>query len=310
VPTSQSIYTTRSGEFRRLYRLLNRRPALKSTTPICLCEGDSWFSTPLSMNLLDWLVFAPMEEEVRGVPVFGTGGIFFRAEHSGDTATPGKRKPKKPMFVASNINKLLGWYSNMDFDIALLSAGGNDFVGGFLQSEFETDTKPLSPAQAFKRVVDTSKFVEVRDAYLNFVSQFATAKPRTPILTHSYDYPRLLGTPANLTLANIGAAAMFAKGPGPWIGNHMIDVMPNPDDQRAFAALMIDGFVERVLVPVRKARSSRGLFDFVDFRGTLQADSQWSDEMHPTGEGFKVLADIMRSQILVRLPSGKVMTGG
>ncbi|MEJ2789523.1 MULTISPECIES: hypothetical protein [unclassified Pseudoxanthomonas] len=74
---SQSLMTTRRGEFRTLYRALARKPAAFASTPIVFCEGDSWFSTPLSMNLLDWLVFPASEDEKKGVPLFGAGGLFF-----------------------------------------------------------------------------------------------------------------------------------------------------------------------------------------------------------------------------------------
>ena len=53
MPASQSLMTTRRGEFRTLYRALARQPAAFASTPIVFCEGDSWFSTPLAMNLLD-----------------------------------------------------------------------------------------------------------------------------------------------------------------------------------------------------------------------------------------------------------------
>lgn len=307
--TSQSVYTTIAGEFRQIYRALHRKPELKARTPICLCEGDSWFSTPLVMNLLDWLVFATPEDEERGVPVFGAGGLFFRAEHSGDTAIEKSRQTRKSMFTPSNAKKLLGWYKKVDFDIFLLSAGGNDFVSDYLETLFAEDKGVLTPERAFKRVVDSRKFTDVRDAYIQFVAQFVAVRPRTPILTHTYDYPRLLGVGANLTLANIGAAAMFAKGPGPWVEPKIKVVLPMEADQRTFASMLIDGFVERVLIPVQKARTSRNLFDFVDFRSTLKSDSQWGDEMHPTSEGFRILAGKLRAEIIAKLPPGKVMVG-
>lgn len=51
------------------------------------CEGDSWFSTPLTMNLLDWLVFPTPEEEELGIPIRGRGGLFYRDEATGSQAT-------------------------------------------------------------------------------------------------------------------------------------------------------------------------------------------------------------------------------
>ena len=83
MPDTQSLMNTHRGEFRRLYRELTRKPKLFASTPIIFCKGDSWFSTPLSMNLLDWLVFPTPKDEEKGVPLFGAGGLFFRTEDSG-----------------------------------------------------------------------------------------------------------------------------------------------------------------------------------------------------------------------------------
>ena len=54
-----------------IYRRLKQDKELFKRTPIVFCEGDSWFSTPLAMNILDWLVFPTPEEEERGVPLVG-----------------------------------------------------------------------------------------------------------------------------------------------------------------------------------------------------------------------------------------------
>lgn len=85
MPIKSSIHTFRKGHFRSVYRLLKSREIL-AKTPIIMCEGDSWFSTPLATNLLDHLVQPTPEEEAEGQVWLGGGGLFFRAEKSGDTA--------------------------------------------------------------------------------------------------------------------------------------------------------------------------------------------------------------------------------
>lgn len=292
MPQSQSLLTTRRGEFRQLYRALKRRRDAFETTPILFCEGDSWFSTPLAMNLLDWLVWPAPETEARGVPLFGAGGLFFRAEDSGDTATH--------MFSPRGIRDLVDWYDGFEFDLVLLSAGGNDFVDGFLVDTFR-GARPMDAVEAQQRVVDSGRYERVRDAYRALITRFQSVRPGTPILAHSYDYPRLLGRPARLTLGNIGAAALLKKGTGPWIGNRIAHVLPDSTDQRRFARMLVDGFVERVLVPLRDAADTGRTFDFVDLRGTLTSDAQWFDEMHPTGEGFALLAQRYRREMQARL---------
>ncbi len=297
MPQSQSLMTTRRGEFRELYRRLKRKPGAFEATPIVFCEGDSWFSTPLSMNLLDWLVWPAPGDEARGVPLFGAGGLFFRTENSGDLALD--------MFSARGIRDLADWYEGFEFDLVLLSAGGNDFVDGFLERTFRGAGR-MGVDAAYQRVVDTGRYEQVREAYRALVARFSAIRPGTPILAHSYDYPRRMGEPAQLTLGNIGAAALLEHGVGPWIGNRIAHVLPDAADQGRFARRLIDGFVERVLAPLRDAHDSGRVFDFVDLRGTLTQPAQWFDEMHPTGAGFARLAERfrrgMRAKLDIQLP--------
>lgn len=56
---------------------------------------------------------------------------------------------------------------------------------------------------------------------------------------------------------------------------------------------------------VRDDPASRGLFDYVDLRGTLDSEAQWFDEMHPTSAGFHLLAAPLRRAVLDRLPPAK-----
>lgn len=297
--SSQSVLTTRVGQFREIHRKLKRRPALLAATPVVFCEGDSWFSTPLAMNLLDWLVFPSPEDERRGVPVFGAGGLFLRKEQSGDLATD--------IFTAAKVRGLTGWYERFGFDIALLSAGGNDFVGAFLKRTF-AGTSRMTPAQAFDLVVASGCYARVLAAYRRVVAAFVTARPHTPILAHTYDYPIALGRAGSLGVAGIGAIALLKHDIGPWIAPHVARALPAIADQRAFARNLIDGFEQRVLRVVRDDPASRGLFDYVDLRGTLDSEAQWFDEMHPTSAGFHLLAAKLRGAVLERLPPAKRRT--
>lgn len=292
MPGSQSLMTTRRGEFRALYRALARNRKAFASTPVVFCEGDSWFSTPLAMNLLDWLVFPTPEDERKGVPLFGAGGLFFRTEDSGELAMD--------MFTPRRIRDLSRWYGGFHFDLVLLSAGGNDFVDRFLQRSF-LGAGQMSVQAAFRRVVATGRYDEVRNAFRALIEAFQKLKPDVPILAHTYDYPRELGLDGKLTLANVGAAALLRQGVGPWIGNRIAHVLPDTEQQRQFARMLIDGFVERVLVPLRDDAKLGKVFDFVDLRGTLTQRSQWFDEMHPTSAGFNLLAGRFRKGMRAKL---------
>ena len=290
--TNNSMHLSLKGKFRDVYRLLKRHHLLDKT-PVILCEGDSWFSTPLSMNLIDQLVFATPEEEAAGKVFFGTGGLFFRAEKSGDTALN--------MFTQKKVNKLSKWYKAFDFDLVLLSAGGNDFVADFIKNLFKN--KPvMTVQQAAQLVIDSGQYEKVLAAYKVFINKFIEVKPNIPIIAHTYDYPVLLGKPANLTLSNIGLIALFKKKVGDWISNHVEDSLPNLNDQIEFAKQLIDNFESRVLRPLAIEFSNN--FTYVDLRGTLSVDL-WFDEMHPTGSGFHKLAQKLKQPIRDKLPVNK-----
>ncbi|MBD8527824.1 SGNH/GDSL hydrolase family protein [Pseudomarimonas arenosa] len=287
---SPSMMLTRAGEFRKVYRALKRKPALFQQTPIVFCEGDSWFSTPAAMNLLDWLVYPSAADNARGVPVFGRGGSFFRTEHSGDLAVD--------IFSTKATRRLVDWFEGFEFDLVLLSAGGNDFVDDFLKALFQGDSA-MSVNQAIAKVRQSGRYEEVRQAYLRLIKAFKAARPGVPIVAHTYDYPVKLGEAGGLTLANIGAVALIKNTIGPWIGNHIRHVLPLVPDQQAFARQLIDGFVSSVLEPLRNEHGD--VFDYVDLRGTLSRRELWFDEMHPTSAGFHALAKVFAAELKRKL---------
>lgn len=292
MPASPSLMSTRRSGFRQLYQQLRRTPAAFDNTPIVFCEGDSWFDTPLAMNLLDWLVWPTPQEEAKGVPLFGAGGLFFRTEANGDTA--------QNMFSAAGVRDKASWFRSFEFDLVLLSAGGNDIVGPFLVQLF-AGTPAMSVDAAMRRVLDSGRYQQILAAYQRMLAAFQSARPDVPVLAHTYDYPQLMGKPARFTLHNLGLAALVREGKGPWIAPAMATALPATRDQRAFVRRLIDGFVEHVLIPLRDDPGTGEVFDFVDLRGTLTREDQWADEMHPTSTGFALLADRFRRQMHARL---------
>jgi hypothetical protein len=288
MPSNQSVYTTRRGEFRAIYRDLCRHKDLRARTPVVFCEGDSWFSTPLAMNILDWLVFPTHEQEEKGVPIFGQGGLFFRAEESGDQAVD--------MFAPKRLKDIMSWYESVDFDIALLSGGGNDLVGKFLKKTFAGQRK-MSVEQAFRLVESTGRYDEVFKAYERALLRMVALRPATPIIGHTYCYPLKMGTAADLTIATIGLVALLKKDAGPWIGPNVGVALPDRDDQRLLVRRMIDAFVERVLERLRTDPRFRNNFRYLDLRTMAPREDDWFDEMHPTGAVFQRLSQPFAREI-------------
>ena len=197
------------------------------------------------------------------------------------------------------------WFTKYEFDAVLLSAGGNDFVDTWLKETLSGHAH-LTAAEAFEIVVASGRYEQVRQAYEFFVGAFHERRPDVSILAHTYDYPRCIGTAAALGLANLGVAAVLKKSQGPWIGPCLDRVVDGGCDAwRDFARLMINGFVDQVLEPVKQNPRFGGCFDYVDLRGQLTDDDDWFDEMHPTEAGFHQLAGVFRTQLIKRLPPNK-----
>ncbi|MFC6463342.1 caspase family protein [Paracoccus aerius] len=150
--------------------------------------------------------------------------------------------------------------------ILLLSGGGNDLVaGGSLQDyleDYDVDLKPtdyLKPS--FPDLLDRAFgyyeriFTEVRNAF-----------PHVHIICHGYDYP-------------IPAA-------GKWLGKPMAKRnILNPKLQRQIAVHMVDIFNIGLRRVVRRVPG----VTYLDLRGTV-ADHQWHDELHPSNEGYRLVA--------------------
>lgn len=272
---------TAFGKFVINVRALKRSGQL-STTPLILSEGDSWFSTPLYFNLVDWLEADAAQS------------AFLRLESSGDLATR--------IFAGTSLRKIGQRLKEIEFDVLLISAGGNDFVDDFLRDTF-AGKSTMSVAAALATVRATGRFEQVKAAYQRMIDTAIAARPSIRILAHSYDYPQRMGAPAQLTLEQIGLVALLKRSIGDWIQKNVQHVLPTEDQKRAFARGLIDEFHDSVLLPLHHAHPQH--FELVDFRGQLTNQSDWNDEMHPTANAFRRLAVPLRAHLRALLPAAK-----
>ncbi len=272
---------TKLGQFRQHYRALRRQEARRggaATTPVILSEGDSWFSTPLYNNLLDAIEY-------------GSQALMLRVEKSGDVALS--------MFAGRGLDRLVEHVRTFEFDLMAVSAGGNDLVDDFLAQAFR-GRSGLDADDALRVVRATGRFKALREAYQRLVDRIGRAAPQTRIVAHSYDYPRLLGVPARLTVPQLGLAALFKHSIGDWIERHIRTAIASRAERERFVRLLVDAFVEDVLERVQGAG-----FSYVDLRGSLTRDAQWNDEMHPTQAGFVRLARRYALGLRRQLPAAK-----
>jgi lysophospholipase L1-like esterase len=270
-----------AGHRHRMDRILGDRPTL-------LYFGDSWFSTPLYPNLARQSI-----EAIDGMAMI----------HGKPGATS-----KDLLDRSEKIERLadyLEWYA---FDALLISLGGNDAIDK-LASLFEPGDEEMTPEEAFAHVESSRVFEYIFDRYHRLLDRLSGSS-RLPahfrVIVHGYAPPVRIGVPAELTPQNVGLIGMVIRSTGPWIWGPMRYVLADKEAARRFAkALLVDGFMERVLQPLKVAYPS--LLDVVDLSASpaMQRPESWFDEIHPNTIGFAAMAARLNAAIRRGLPADK-----
>lgn len=236
--------------------------------PRAICLGDSWFQYPPG--------FTDLHVQLRG--------LFKRSLFWNDSMAG--RESAQIKGILPRVRSVMSQYQ---FQVLLLSMGGNDVVGTELAEFVKTEDEPQSYGSTAWGTVPP----EVRDhirlsafehalAYmLNDFRQVIALRdqvaPNCEIVAHTYAYPWPDGTPFKL----LGIKA------GPWLKPYFDGVgLTDPAGQRTVAVWLIDQFERALRDLVSQTRRMR----CVDSRKLLPNRSQWENEIHPTKAGFRRLA--------------------
>lgn len=229
---------------------------------VMLTEGDSWFSYPLNANIADYI------EMMSDFSVL-------RLEHNGDEA-------REILAAGSEQLKKLRYYlKNYPVDALLLSAGGNDLVSGELSRLLARKVNGAT----WQSTVNLAKFTTVLDeivaAYTRLLDARDTLRPKCVVLAHSYCYFEPSGRKATGPFGLLKA--------GPWMRPVLIARGIDPDTEgRELARYLIDELHARLVA----LSADRSRFHVIDMRAALPADdAHWADEIHPSGTGFRKLAE-------------------
>ena len=261
--------------------------------PAILYWGDSWFSTPLYLNLA-----RQSARKVNGLSMI--------------IGKPGALAAK--LFSEREVQRIGDRIANNPFDIVCLSAGGNDCLSDRLSNVFRAWTaKPgakakIGSAEAYKIFQDAQLLDRVRTAYvrvLERLQEIQGERPNLRVLGHPYVPIVDIGRPAKLTTANIGVIAWVKEDVGPWLWEPMKPVLKDKNEAREFARMLLeDGFRDSVLEPL--VQRYRGLFSIVDFGAAhTTLDGFWNDEIHPGEAGFELLSKRFNDSVREILPSRK-----
>ncbi len=262
------------------------------THPAIMYWGDSWFSTPLYLNLA--------RQSCKQI-----NGMGMIVGKSGAKATE--------LFEASNIRRMVGRLQASPFDMLCVSAGGNDCLDERLASVFAKwqwqPTPRISAVNAYALLRQSGVFDEVYRAYAGLLDALAPvrhARPTFNVVGHPYVPIHRIGVAADLTVGNIGLIAWIQGDVGPWLWNRMPWALADKEEGKRFADLMlVDGFAIGVLKKLE--RQYAGFFSVADFSALRGAerDEFWNDEIHPTEDGFLKVSKLFNNHVRSHLPVAK-----
>jgi hypothetical protein len=297
----QMSWTTRWESLRELMGRPNtpqrrRVDTFLQTHPALLYWGDSWFSTPLYLNLARQSLL-----RINGMAMV--------------VGKPGAMASE--LFGGNNVDQMIDRIKGSPFDVLCLSAGGNDQLSERLATSFSAWQPPsqrpkITAAEAFALLNAVGGFGPVRAAYTKVLdavrSEVLPTRPAFRVVGHTYAPLQRIGVPADLTVDNIGLIAWLKGEIGPWLWKPMQHVLTDLVEGKRFADLLLfDGFRDQVLEPLSAPNAFGDFFSYADFEGFLPAlqSSFWYDEIHPTEDGFAQLAEQFNMAVRSALPPVK-----
>jgi hypothetical protein len=273
--------TSSKKEFAQMRQLFPNRITIVS-------EGDSWFAYPRK-----WLI--------AGKPSNLIGHIsrstrkkanFLTMASNGDEAVDMVSGKQKHQLV-----DILRWHSKANnrkpVDLLLFSGGGNDIVG---ENDFERFIKPyLNSYITGKQCVNlprlNRKVKQIGLAYQELLDIRDHYCPETLIITHTYDYPY-----PSLTGGVFLGGLIKTKG---WMKRFMDAAGIKDELQADVIKVFMDAMAEEVL----KVAVKRERFIVVDSRGALAGKKEWLNEIHPTSNGFKTIAQLIFTEMKEAFPA-------
>ncbi|MES2951347.1 MAG: SGNH/GDSL hydrolase family protein [Pseudomonadota bacterium] len=239
---------------------------LDAVYPTILLIGDSWFWYPfvggsLTNNLGD---IVAKQNHILLAKGMNGAEVFDYVDY-----VDGK--------YAKIVREALRLYGS-DLSAVFLSGGGNDFAGfNDMRPLLKDNCSAETTAANCFRSGDSGLqgFMDRMDEYYRKLigMVYTRTSPNCLIVMHTYDY----------AIPN-GKGVVGSKA---WIEPALVDAQVPSDLHQACVRFLIDSF-HGVLAEIVKM-DPKHLF-VVDSRGTLGFD-EWANELHPTSDGFKKIAD-------------------
>lgn len=269
-----------------------------------LAEGDSWFAYPPK-----GIIAGAESNLIAHISGWTKGKAnFYCMASSGDEAVDmvsGKQKHK--------LVEILRWHTSRKkrdpddplryarvkgrdpIDLLLFSGGGNDVVG---ENDFERFLKKPSksnptPADCVQQARLKRKTEQIGLAFEELLDIRDHYSPDTVVLTHTYGYPYPSDTGAQFLAGLIKTKA--------WMKRFMDANGIKKELQAGVIKIFMDHLGDSLLGIAKKRKK----FIVVDTRGTLKGEEMWLNEIHPTSEGFEILAECIHKRMTKRFPALK-----
>jgi hypothetical protein len=237
--------------------------------PAMLAIGDSWFWYPFVSNLLAELS-AVVKPDFSNILTLGQVGARLEQYATGIYAADFARQLRPQNII---------YYSAV-----LISGGGNDAVDWQLCLREDCSGRTTAAS-----CLDPDRLASAMDALggwllalIGEVKQAASAAGRAPIdiFVHCYDYAPPNGEPARFPLFGIPLL-------GPWLKPAMdaANVDPDPVLRQDIVKQLIDA----LQATFSEFDSPADRVHVIRTAGTLDPATDWANELHPNGEGFRKL---------------------
>lgn len=268
-----------------------------------LADGDSWFDLPLKSDIIRELR-APLPQR----PLLDITNL---ARH-GNTLQYLLGAPTRGGFYRA--------LSEEHYDLLLFSGGGNDLLSDFsLRPILRRKTPGTSPEALLDMTSLRRRLDQLGRLYERLLACVAQASrnPSIKVIAHTYDFMWPRNAPYDVPTWVVEAmrktygiyipASYSAPGQasvavrGPWIDPILRERgIHDAAEKHEITRLVLTAF-GTTLQGI--AASSAGRLVVVDTQGTLGPD-HWSDEIHPSASGARLLADkIYATGIAPHLPA-------
>jgi hypothetical protein len=242
-----------------------------------LAEGDSWFAYPIPLGKGDGVIV--QLQKLLGYSINNMA-------NAGDAVSK--------MLGLADRQEIISRLSDgsIRYDAMLFSGGGDDLVGDQLITWLKNRGPVPPPAQMlYDEAVDAGislleaeykELIGIRDQY----------SPGTIIFVNTYDFPKVTGK--------------GVCGYGPWLKpslDYAYQQMGVSSPSQAQEDLVVKELLERFGKMLQKIASDPTLkFIAVPTQGTLNPNTDWQNEIHPTQDGFIKIAKKFQTALKAAFP--------